>query len=274
MTHSLERCSGGAGTAEIMESALCVLRVPDDQKDTARGWIKRVAAMLTEHAVEQKAAPRLADIKTRLPEAVRRARKLITFLERDVPYVRSVAAGYDLMESHADLDRGKPAIPKVLSYDPQPLQAALAEFAAVIGPLAEAWPQDSGGEPDLFAMFSGSPKQAFAVRCWELFTWFRPGEAKSSDTGEYHLFAEYLYALATGRHPSDDSAGLERYTKRAAKKCNAFAASNPHFERVRRALPASATPFGIIEASSVGSRVFRAPTRLRDRLMKGSIGKK
>lgn len=256
---------------ESMGEALRLLRVPDDQRDTARDRIKNVARLLREDLASAEKAPRLADIKTRLPEAVQRAERLLEFLKSDLPYVAKVASGYDLMARYANPEHGEPAIPKVLSYNAQHLQSALGEFVEIIAPLAEEWPKDSGGGQNLWAMFNGSPKQVFAVRCWVLFTWFRPGEAANSETGEYHCFTECLYEIATDKHPSDDRAGLERYTKLTAKELNA-ADHNPNYESFRRA--SGDLHMELIEASSTARRIFKSPTRLYDRIMGRGRGEK
>ena len=268
MTHSADKFSSDAGNVDIMESALCVLGVPDNQKDTVRGWIEEVATALTEDAKKQKMAPRLADIKTRLPKAIKQAQELADFIKHHLPYVRRVAAGYDLEASRVDRARGETGIPKVLGFNEQALEDALAEFVEAMEPLSKSWPADSGGDVNLFKMFQGSPKQAFAVKCWELFTWFRRERVRGKAAEDYREFVDYVYELATGKTPEDDHAGLGNYTKVAIRECNAFATSNPHFERLRRSMAVGETPVGLIEGIGwLSARIFGAPNRLSDRIM-------
>lgn len=270
--------------SELLTEALSLLRVPDDRKENARAWVKVVAENFKRNRSEQRSAPRLADIKRRLPKAVRQARELADFLG-DFPYLVRVASGYDLLDIMADLEdeRGRPKHPKILRLLesdarglPRDLGAMLLEFADLTEPLVERWPADTGHERDLFAMFTGSPKEVLAVECWELFDWFRPGEATGTvpgrvgrSAGDYHRLMETVYELATGKEADEDRAGLERYTKKVAKFCRQYSARNPNFERVRRALALGQSPVGLIGSTEAWARFVGngKTTRLYDRIM-------
>ena len=249
-----------------MDDALTLLRVADDGKEEARTWTEGVAKNFRQNYSEQRRAPRLANLRDRLINAVKQARKLAAFLDRDLHHIRRVASGYNLLDDWTKSPPERPKIFRLIDFDSQGLRSSLTEFAELTAPLKERWPTDTGGEHDLFSMFAGTPKQALALECWELFTWFRLGEATGTDTGQYHHFTETVYALATGREAGGDHAGLERYTKKTAKICNEYVARNSNFERLRRALAPGQSPVGIMNVTPAADRLFGRPTRLQDQI--------
>ena len=256
--------------SELLEQALDYLRVPDDCRGDAEFWILDVARVFRErHAKERPGAPRLADLKKQTGAIEEHAAKLARLLDESDPYFVWAAVGYlgidDWTDDQTD-DQGIPHISEII--DPQKrvqLTAKLQSLARLANHLLEALPKDTGGPNDLRDIFEGPSRWPLAVNCWEIFDWFRPGEATGDvSKGDYHAFVEIVYELAVQKPPN---AGLASFTKQAAKRCRAYAERTPAYGRLRRALPQGHSPAHLLTASGLAADLYGVPTKLRDEVV-------
>ena len=66
----------------------------------------------------------------------------------------------------------------------------------------EEVPEDRGGSIKQ-PMLGGSANYELVAGCYKLFQLYRPGEATTSDDGEFHAFVSYVYELSTGEEDED-----------------------------------------------------------------------
>ena len=258
--------------SELLKEALDHLRVRDDCREDAELWTLDVARSFRErYALAQQGAPRLATLKKQTDSIEKHARELARLLDKSDPYFVWAATGYLGVDEWKDDHGNLPHISEIL--DPQErtqLTDKLQRLASLAKHLSEALPKDTGGEHDLRGIFETTPTWLLALDCWELFDWFREGEATghvakaTSEPGNYHTFVEIVYELAIEEEPSS---GLTAFTKRAAPRCNAYAEQNPRYRHLRRALPPGDSPVGLISHSGLAADLFGVPGRLRDEIM-------
>ena len=273
--------------SELLKQALDCLRVPDDCREDATAWTLDVARVFRErHAIAQQSAPRLADMKDQTGAMEKHARELARLLGESDPYFIWAATGYlGVDEWSAPLDpppvrkTEKPAeavqdIPYFSEImDPQKrtqLTRRLQRLANLAKHLHEALPQDTGGRHNLRNIFEAPPRWSLAVDCWELFDWFRPGEATghvdpapTSRKGGYHIFVETVYELALAEKPNS---GLTTFTKRAAPRCNAYAEGRPAYRHLRQASAPGTSPVGILTGTGLAADFYNVPSRLLDEI--------
>ena len=150
------------------------------------------------------------------------------------------------------------------------LMALLPEIADLADRLSERLPADTGGERPLFALFHGSPKQVLAVQCWELFWYFRPGEATGGEGSKYYKFTAWVYELATDEEADEKKGvGLRRYTDKAVKECDDLVSRVPGLRDHCHLLAAEGSPVGFISNSSLAAHLLGVPNRLIQEL--GSV---
>lgn len=164
--------------SELLERAHDYLRAPDDRREDARAWILDVARSFHDrYELAQKGAPRLADLKKQTGAMEKHARELARLLDESDPYFVWAATGYLGVDEWKD-DQGVPHISEITDRQERTqLRGQLQRLASLAKHLHEALPIDTGGDPDLRGIFETTPKWLLAVDCWELFDWFRPGEA-------------------------------------------------------------------------------------------------
>ena len=249
--------------SKFLEQAFDYLRVPDDCREDAEFWILDVARSFRERH-EQQRAPRLADLKKQTGAIEKHAAKLGRLLDESNPYFARAAVGYLGVDDWRD-DQGDPHLFEIIDpHERNQLTAKLQRLARLASRLGEALPRDTGGPHDLRDIFEGPSKGSLAVDCWELFDWFRPGEATGHVDGHYHLFVEIVYELAIEEKPSS---GLTIFTKRAAPRCNAHAKRTPAYRNLRRVTPPGHSPVGLLSASGFVADFYGVPARLRDEIM-------
>ena len=250
--------------AALMDGALKLLHVPNDNdsKAQAKDYIRYVVETFSGGLEEKKTpAPRLKWLNQQTERIAASAGELARLLDETAPYFARGAAGYLGDDDWRD-DQEIPHLSEILN------QRELADFSARVQRLASiaarlhtAMPADRGGQSNLSVLFNAPPEWTLAVHCWELFTWFRPGKATGHLDGDYHVFTETVYNLATGKEPLTS---LSRFIKKAARRCNAFVAQKPGFERLRRASWPRGWPF-ILNEVRTAARMYGAPNRLLDK---------
>ena len=242
--------SRGLSSAELseqMETALRLLHVPHKDWPLARDWIGQVVNKF-EHALQRQSDPLLSSMKG-LADANREVREIAELahtlthkLETSWPQIRGLLGGYGSWGNPLD-DRGRKNVAELLSEE-LALLPALSRFSHVMNMLSERLPTATGRDHDLYTMIEGAPKAHLAYDCWDVFSWFRPGEAKSTEHGMFHKFVESVYIIAID---ADDveGAGLIRYVRNAVKA----AKLTPGLEAMRRALGTRACPIGLLGES-------------------------
>ena len=255
---------------ELLKQALDYLRVPDDCREDTSAWILDVARSFHErHEKAQQGAPRLSALRKQTGSIETHARELARLLDESDPYFVWAAHGYLGVDEWKD-DQGVPHISEIV--DPQKraqLTAKLQRLASLAKRLHKALPKDTGGEHDLRGIFETPPTWLLAVDCWELFDWFRPGEATGHvaptvQGGNYHTFVEIVYELAIEEKPTS---GLTVFTKGAAPRCNAYAEQKPGYRRLRHARALGTSPVGLMTGSGFAANLYGAPNQLFDELL-------
>lgn len=65
---------------------------------------------------------------------------------------------------------------------------------------------DVGGRTNVHKEFFNSPEFVLIRFGWDHFERFRPGQATTSETGDFHLFLQQIYEYATGKGANEDGA--------------------------------------------------------------------
>ena len=259
-----------ADTQADQKEALKVLRVPEDQREDASAWIADVARCFRDDlAAKQWPAPRLAKLKKQVSKIDKHARELARLLDESEPYFAMATAGYLGVEDWRHDEA--PNFSEILDPSQRAeLALRLQRLAFIAKRLHDNLPADTRGKHKLPSLFDGTPEWILAVECWELFDWFRPGEATGnlevqpqSDRGEYHLFVEMVYELATRTVPNT---GLGAITKKVAPLCNAYAKQKPAYRRLAHCGAVGESPVGMISRTGLASSLFGAPARLANEL--------
>lgn len=260
--------------ADPLEEALKLLRAPDNMRERAQTWLVAVAdefnyRLNRESKLRNSPIRRVAHLKTELSELAVEARDLARRMELVWPWVHHAASpkgfsenpyySYTLPEVWID-DDGTPNFAELLSHKPAQLKALLPEIAYLMDWLSEQL-SDSGGEPDLLAMFYVTPKRGLSVECWELFWFFRPGEATQSESrkdgkGDYYHFTAMVYELATGQSAEDPGVGMIRYVKEAVTLCDDLLSRVPGLRDRCDLLAPEESPVGFISKSSLAGYVL------------------
>ena len=252
--------------SELLEEALVHLRVPDDCREDAEFWILDVARVFRErHAKERSSVPRLADLKKQTGAIEEHAAELVRLLNETDSYFVRAAVGYLGIDNWTH-DQGAPHLSLIVDYrERTQLTTKLQSLASLANHLLEVLPKDTGGPNNLQDIFEGPSRWSLAVNCWELFDWFREGEATGDvNKGDYHTFVEIVYELAVQKPPNT---GLAAFTKQAATRCRAYAERTPAYQRLRRALPPGHSPAHLLTASGLAADLYGVPAKLRDEIV-------
>lgn len=244
---------------ELLQSALELLRAPNDQD--AEPLIRSVIQMFKDDIEQAIAAPRISDLKKKLRKIYQYSSGLERLLNDVDPYFQQSIFAYTFMD---DWPAGMGEFTRPLVRDLPQLITALSGVAKSAAVLQERMPKDTGGEGTLFDILQQPPKRLFTGRCWEMFWQFRPGEARATIDGDFHIFCSLLYNLATGKNPNEEGsgAGLSRYVKEVVKACNELLERKPAIDRMRRAMANGETTLGLITDTGLLAALFGSPQQL------------
>ena len=258
---------------ELFQEALKLLRAPDNQD--AAPLIRSVIQMFKDDIEQERAAPRISDLKKKLRKISQHSRGLARLLDEVDPYFLRAMNAYTFTDDWPwGRDRGgfdqhgrNEFLHPLVSKSTQ-LKTMLSGIRKGADLVVEKMPTDIGSRGNLFDILHQSPKQLLTIRCWELFWQFRPGDARGTPEHDFHNFCGILYHLSTGEGPEEEGVGLLRYVKKAAKVCNEFIDRNPKIDNLRRILADGDSTLGLISDTGLAAALLGSPQHLMNRSAK------
>ena len=244
---------------ELLQSALKLLRAPGNQD--AAATIRDVTQAFRDDLEQSIAAPRIAHLKKKLTEISQHSSGLARLLdELDPLFVQTIFA----YTSADDWPHGLSEFRHPLVDEFTQLKTMLSGITKGADLVQKKMPIDDGSGGTLFDILQQPPKRLFTGRCWEMFWQFRPGEARGTINGDFHIFCGLLYNLATGKNPDEEGsgAGLSRYVKEVVKACNELLERKPALDRLRRALANGESTLGLITGTGLLASLFGSPQQL------------
>jgi hypothetical protein len=261
MRKPFDRCSEERYD-ELWKEALGLLSVPDGEKDQeqARIGVEDVIRRFQLRLESWKASPKFTDLRDQLDQISTSARELGRLLDTSWPYAQAAAAGYCSVDDWLNQDRF--VFFEQVIEGPEQVCTVLPKIAEAADQIRSRLPAQKGGGRSLEERFHGLPKAVLAVHCWELFHHYRPGEAKTTDGGDYHTLTSIIYEMASGEGSDSPGVGLEHYVKNAAIVCRDLIEQNPALERLRHALPPGESPVGFLSESTAIADWYGIPRRV------------
>jgi len=104
-------------------------------------------------------------------------------------------AGFELGETYK---LGAAPLRPELAWEPLQWISRLKGLEALAAAAQQSAPKDKGGASKLSKREHGPAKLRLAFDCYWIFSKHRPGEAKKTRQGDFHLFTEAVYRYATG----------------------------------------------------------------------------
>lgn len=244
---------------ELLQSALELLRAPNDQN--AEPLIRSVIQMFKDDIEQAITAPRKAGLKKKLKKISKHSSELARLLDEVDPFFVQTIFAYTPAD---DWPHGLNEFHRPLISEFTQLKTMLSGITKGADLVQKKMPIDDGSGGNLFDILQQPPKRLFTGRCWEMFWQFRPGEARGTIDGDFHIFCSLLYNLATGKNPNEEGsgAGLSRYVKEVVKACNELLERKPAIDRMRRTMTDGETTLGLITDTGLLAALFGSPQQL------------
>lgn len=253
---------------ELFQEALGLLRVPNDQD--AGPLIRSVIQMFKDDIEQERAAPRISDLKKKLEKISRHSRGLARLLDDVDPYFHQTILAYTSTDDwpwsqgqEGQDQRGLSEFLDPLTWKSTQFKTMLSGITKGADLVVEKMPKDTGTRWNLFDILQQSPKRLLVVRCWELFWQFRPGDARGTLKHDFHIFCDYLFELATGEDPNKKGAGagLFSHVKEVTKLCNRLVDQKPALDNLRRI---GDTTLGLISETGLAAALLGSPRQIMD----------
>jgi len=168
--------------------------------------IKEIAALYNSHSIQAATSPRSNAPRERFAALARKATELHRLIATMGDIERAFYEGAD--EDRELYEQAKVDWLPRSSVTPRPDSDSkwLTQLAAfsklstkVLGIYNQKVGPDVGGRTSVHTEMHNSPEYVLINYGWELFEKHRPGEATTSETGDFHMFLQQIYEYATAR---------------------------------------------------------------------------
>ena len=218
--------------------------VPSAKVPEAEDFILHAAWYFLQATEEEKEAPTRPTFAQKLWETIKTARKLNKLLNSIGEYIYPVGLLYNLLDIESD-DRigmgGSDIERRALAHNPTEIQRRLPLLIVALTLMEENLRErrldKEIGRGNLYKFLNGPPKwNPLALKCYDLFEDYRPGEAKSTTGGDFYLFYTAIYRVALDADPEGKGVGASHYVEEVCRVYRELAAIQAPLKLIRHAL--------------------------------------